>query len=74
MLLERTVVAVPRSAERLVVAVEDPVLREVVAVPVLRLVERLFWSTVPAEREVVPVLRLVVVEEEPVERLVVRLF
>ena len=70
MLLERTVVAVPRSAERLVVAVEDPVLREVVAVPVLRLVER-FWSTLPVERVVEPVLRLVVVEVEPVERLVV---
>ena len=77
MLLERTVVAVPRSVEleRLVVAVEDPVLREVVAVPLLRLVDRLFWSTVPAERvvEVVPVLRLVVVEVEPAERLVVPL-
>ena len=75
MLLERTVVAVPRSAERVVVPVEDPVLREVVAVPVLRLVER-FWSTLPAERvvEVEPVLRLVVAEVEPLERLVVPLW
>ena len=62
--------AVPRSAERLVVAVEDPVLREVVEVPVLRLVER-FWSTLPVERVVEPVLRLVVAEVEPEERLVV---
>ena len=66
MLLERTVVEVPE-------------LRDVVAVllPVVRLV-RLFWSTVPAEREVVEpevVLRLVVTEELlPLERLVVPLW
>jgi len=66
LLLERTVVEVPE-------------LRDVVVVllPVLRLV-RLFWSTVPAEREVVEpevVLRLVVAEVElPLERLVVPLW
>ena len=62
MLLERTVVEVAE-------------LREVVAVPVERLVLR-FWSTLPAERVVVPevVLRLVVAEEVlPLERLVVLL-
>jgi len=48
---------------RLVVAAEE--------LPVDRLV-RVFWSTVPAEREVVEpvVLRLVVAVELPVERLV----
>jgi hypothetical protein len=76
LLLERTVLALPPVAlERLVFVLVDPALREVL-LPVLRLV-RLFWSTLPAEREVVveePLERLVVAEEElPVLRLV-RLF
>ena len=63
LLLERTEVPEERSVallERLVVLPE-----------VLRLV-RAFWSALPAERAVVePVLRLVVAEVLPVERLVV---
>ena len=63
LLLERTEFPEERSVE---------LLERLVVVPeVLRLV-RVFWSVLPAERAVVePVLRLVVAEVLPVERLVV---